>query len=1023
MNVAPNQMGYYGGGMMPPQAGYYGGGIMPPQPSPYGGGVVDLAGGGQVPMVLVDGQYVPAYGWGGLWKGIKDVGKFALKAAPVAAAFIPGIGPLAAGGIGALSGALSKKWDGGSWGDALNSGIKSGIGSYAGRKGVMGASKGFSDATGGIMSKLEGALGGVTGEGGLGMEDLIKLGGSYAAAEAAGGGSGGVGGGPASAGRIMPSSAGRGAQGSGATIHDVGRGRSNDLFGILNQSTTPRAIGGVIPGYYEGGEFDDMMIGDERSFAPPPRRRSRPKPRVKKKAAPKKKAASKKKAPRAEDLIVESARRAPAPVRPPPAAMPAPSRLMPPPPVTRDVMPAPSALPPDLAPPRRAPAPVRPPPAARLAPPVARPTPPMEDDFAIPDDLPPVRPAPPRPAPVAARPPRPAPAPPRPMPAPPRPAPRMEDDFQIPDDLPPVRPAPPRPAPRPAPVAPPPLVNRRPRRILPDEDDFQIFDGEVADDLPLIRHTPLVRPAPRPAPVAPPPMPRPPMGGDMEDEFQITDGVGLPPVTPAPPRPVAPVPARPAPVMPRDMSFDDEDEFDPFGLVEPEDGEDSRLPSITPTYNMPTFGPDADEDEIGSNEFDDIGRTELPPVAPVPAPPVTAPPVTTVAPEPASTEDARIAAIFARMNRPRTEEDPEAYVSPYVDQSTTGKPETGSSSDPYDDDGNIKDWRSLGDEQFEDAVPDAFGDGENRNAIPSERRASAYNPSMVVPPLPQDANTPTPVEQQPPPMQPPPMRPPPQQSPPMQPPPPRPPMMQPPPPQQQQQQPRDLFTAGPPTGPPSQFDDRAAAMLARMSAPAAPPKNYMPVAPAPQAKQEGGIIEALSQDETTSEVLQVVVQALQSPDDPQSAEIIAGFKDAFGEEALMELVQLVSSGTMAEAPMAPEMSPMMQPPPMQPAGPPPVAPMNLGGLISGNGDAMADDIITMADRGTPGEQKVAISSGEYVVAGDVVSGLGSGNTGAGAEVLDQLQDDVRMSRTGSPQQPPPIDLSEVLPRTYGEEYA
>ena len=515
----------------------------------------------------------------------------------------------------------------------------------------------------------------------------------------------------------------------------------------------------------------------------------------------------------------------------------------------------------------------------------------------------------------------------------------------------------------------------------------------------------------------------------MEDEFQITDGVGLPPVTPAPPRPVAPVPARPAPVMPRDMSFDDEDEFDPFGLVEREDEEDRRLPSITPTYNMPTFGPDADEDEIGSNEFDDIGQTELPPVAPVPAPPVTAPPVTTVAPEPASTEDARIAAIFARMNRPRTEEDPEAYVSNYSQPSVTGPPVVGSDADPYDKDGNIKDWRSLKDEQFEDAVPDII---ENRNAVPKERRDADYNPSMVVPPLPQDANTPTPVEQQPPPMRPPPMRPPPMRPPPMmQPPPPRqslvdqqslrsprPPMMQPPPPQQQQQQPRDLFTAGPPTGPPSQFDDRAAAMLARMSAPAAPVKNYMPVAPAPQAKQEGGIIEELSQDETTSEVLQVVVQALQSPDDPQSAEIIAGFKDAFGEEALMELVQLVGSGTMAEAPMAPEMSPMMQP-----AGPPPVAPMNLGGLISGNGDAMADDIITMADRGTPGEQKVAISSGEYVVAGDVVSGLGSGNTGAGAEVLDQLQDDVRMSRTGSPQQPPPIDLSEVLPRTYGEEYA
>jgi hypothetical protein len=97
--------------------------------------------------------------------------------------------------------------------------------------------------------------------------------------------------------------------------------------------------------------------------------------------------------------------------------------------------------------------------------------------------------------------------------------------------------------------------------------------------------------------------------------------------------------------------------------------------------------------------------------------------------------------------------------------------------------------------------------------------------------------------------------------------------------------------------------------------------------------------------------------------------------------------------------------------------------MQSGGLIAGNGDAMADDIITMADEGTPDAQKIAVSSGEYVVAGDVVSGLGSGNTDAGAEVLDQLQEDVRMSRTGASGQPPPMDLSEVLPATYGNRYA
>ena len=94
-----------------------------------------------------------------------------------------------------------------------------------------------------------------------------------------------------------------------------------------------------------------------------------------------------------------------------------------------------------------------------------------------------------------------------------------------------------------------------------------------------------------------------------------------------------------------------------------------------------------------------------------------------------------------------------------------------------------------------------------------------------------------------------------------------------------------------------------------------------------------------------------------------------------------------------------------------------------GGLIPGNGSGMADNIITTADAGPPEAQDIAISSGEYVVAGDVVSGLCSGNTDRSAEVLDQLQDDVRIDRTGSPQQPPPIDLSQVLPGTYGDQYA
>ena len=205
-------------------------------------------------------------------------------------------------------------------------------------------------------------------------------------------------------------------------------------------------------------------------------------------------------------------------------------------------------------------------------------------------------------------------------------------------------------------------------------------------------------------------------------------------------------------------------------------------------------------------------------------------------------------------------------------------------------------------------------------------------------------------------------------------------------------------------------------MLNRMNT-VVEPKKYF---------QEGGIIEELSQDETTSQVLQMVAQALQAPDDPQAAEIISGFEEAFGEEALMELIELISGG--AEMPAGADEGLQMPgqvpaAPAMLPAVPPAASPMQLGGLIPGNGDAMADDIITVADEGTPAAQKIAISSGEYVVAGDVVSGLGSGNTDAGAEVLDQLQEDVRMSRTGTNGQPPPMDLSEVLPATYGGRYA
>jgi hypothetical protein len=99
-------------------------------------------------------------------------------------------------------------------------------------------------------------------------------------------------------------------------------------------------------------------------------------------------------------------------------------------------------------------------------------------------------------------------------------------------------------------------------------------------------------------------------------------------------------------------------------------------------------------------------------------------------------------------------------------------------------------------------------------------------------------------------------------------------------------------------------------------------------------------------------------------------------------------------------------------------------PMQQGGLIDGGGgDAMADDIYVDATINANGDkQTIAVSAGEYIVPGDVVGHLGSGNTERGADVMDQFVTDVRMDRTGTGIQPDPIDLSEVVPLSYGERY-
>ena len=162
---------------------------------------------------------------------------------------------------------------------------------------------------------------------------------------------------------------------------------------------------------------------------------------------------------------------------------------------------------------------------------------------------------------------------------------------------------------------------------------------------------------------------------------------------------------------------------------------------------------------------------------------------------------------------------------------------------------------------------------------------------------------------------------------------------------------------------------------------------------------EGGLVENVSPED-----LQALAQASMQLDSPGSRETV---------ERVMRKYQLTSAdlNQLIQA-LSQQMAATQQ------------QPMQAGGLINGGGgDAMADDIYVNATMGANGDkQTIAVSAGEYIVPGDVVGHLGSGNTERGADVMDTFIKDVRMDRTGTAIQPDPIDLSEVVPLSYGERY-
>ena len=89
--------------------------------------------------------------------------------------------------------------------------------------------------------------------------------------------------------------------------------------------------------------------------------------------------------------------------------------------------------------------------------------------------------------------------------------------------------------------------------------------------------------------------------------------------------------------------------------------------------------------------------------------------------------------------------------------------------------------------------------------------------------------------------------------------------------------------------------------------------------------------------------------------------------------------------------------------------------LNRGMYLSGATDGMADKIPAMIGNTQP----AALSDGEFVIPADVVSGLGNGNSDAGAKNLYAMMDRVRQARTGTTKQAPAINPNKMMPTMRG----
>lgn len=158
--------------------------------------------------------------------------------------------------------------------------------------------------------------------------------------------------------------------------------------------------------------------------------------------------------------------------------------------------------------------------------------------------------------------------------------------------------------------------------------------------------------------------------------------------------------------------------------------------------------------------------------------------------------------------------------------------------------------------------------------------------------------------------------------------------------------------------------------------------------------QEGGLAELAAQaaaepsvdDAQYGQLIEQTAMALLGQVSEEEAEIIINrFIDEFGQEAFQMLREQVLQGVVPDA--------------------------QTQGLVEGEGGGMDDQVQGMIGD----QQRVAVSPGEFIVPADVVSGLGDGDTSAGADELDDMMERVRVERTGTPQQPPRLSAGGLLP--------